>query len=300
MSDKANYFLSKALGDDFFESLAKVELWKPGTKTTVDHEEIKTGLHIVPRAVMSFLFRELIPMQINDSKEIAIPVGPDCLIRVTKHERDVYSGDITEANRVIVDFKYRSVPGIGLIIMSAFELYDLDQLKVPEKVAEVPGHADDFSARVQKLIDDRMQLQGLVERVVEHKMAQKDAVQQLLMARITSGLVHDEPSMPEAPIEKSVEKSKKGSPLKDFLDRKKPKKEEFSIHMAKGEQVDCPDCHKNIFNGKIFSGCICLGNDREKKLFIKKTEEGIKVRFSQGWDRENIEMLLEVLRRKHE
>ena len=55
---------------------------------------------------------------------------------------------------------------------------------------------------------------------------------------------------------------------------------------------------KNIFDGKAFSGCICLGDDMDRKLFIKKTEDGVKVRFSKGWDKENIEMLLEVLRRK--
>lgn len=301
---KANYFLGKVLGEDFFESLAKTELWKPGTRTTIDHEEIKTGLHIVPRAIMSFLFQELVPMAIGESKEVAIPVGPDCILRATKHERDVYTGDITENNKSIVDFKYRSVPGIGLIIMSAFELYDVDQLKVPEKQS-APEPKDDVSDKVQKMIDERMALHSLVERVVEQKLSQKDAIQQLIMAKLSASIAmpasmsrdelmsHEDPKM-----EKADEKPAKGSPLKAFLERKKSKSKDYSVHMAKGEQVDCPDCHKNIFDGKLFSGCICLGDDREKKLFIKKTEEGISVRFSKGWDQENIEMLLEVLRRK--
>jgi len=37
----------------------------------------------------------------------------------------------------------------------------------------------------------------------------------------------------------------------------------------------------------------------ERKVFIKKTESGVNVRFSKGWDEENISMLLEVLRSKN-
>lgn len=89
--------------------------------------------------------------------------------------------------------------------------------------------------------------------------------------------------------------------LKEFIEsRKKKNKPEFSVQLSKGETVDCPDCGKNIFNGSVFAGCICLGDDRERKVFIKKTEEGIKVRFSKGWDADNIEMLLSTLRNKRD
>jgi hypothetical protein len=91
--------------------------------------------------------------------------------------------------------------------------------------------------------------------------------------------------------------SQKVIPLQAFLE-KTERKREYSVFMAKGETVHCPDCGKNIFDGKVFSGCICLGDDMERKVFIKKSEDSIKVRFSKGWDQENIEMLLEVLRKK--
>ena len=38
MASGAEYFLKKALGEDFMESLQKFELWKPGTKSTVATE----------------------------------------------------------------------------------------------------------------------------------------------------------------------------------------------------------------------------------------------------------------------
>lgn len=333
MSLKVDQFLAKTLGEDFFESLSKVELWKPGTRTTIDHEEIKTALHIVPRVVMALLVQELVPMNIGETKELNLPFAPNALVRVSKHERDVYSGEIIQDNKLLVDFKYRSVPGVGLVMLSAFELYDMNSKEA--------GHKDlreDADHKVQKLIDERLAMHRLVEDVVEGKLRQRDAVQQILLAKLTESLeaqkkiesdianvtkiqsedphskkdeymrgmanglqvansiaTKQEPEFLESPIKKS---NKKGSPVKAFLEqRKKPK--EFAVHMAKGEQVDCPDCGKNIFDGQLYAGCICLGDDMDRKVFMKKTEQGLTIRFGRGWDPENIEMLLEVLRKKN-
>lgn len=307
MSSKADFFIKNVLGEDFFESLQKFELWKPGTKTTIDHEEIHTALKIVPRAVMAILIRELAPMNIGEAKEIDIPCEKSTILKVTKHERDVYSGTVDQENKTMVDFKYRSIPGIGLVIMSALELYDVEDLSHPAQPSE------DITDKVQKIIDERLALHDLVNKVVERKLMEKDAIQQLLLAKISEKL-HEPQAQPvvNIPLEslqgskemsKSDKKSKKTSPLGDFLEQRKSKKNlkknEFSIQLAKNEQVNCPDCRGSIFDGNVFSGCICVGDDMEKKVFLKKTEDGIQVRFSKGWDEENIEMLLEVLRRKN-
>jgi hypothetical protein len=332
MSSKADQFLKKTLGEDFFESLQKVELWKQGTKTTIDHEEIRTALQIVPRTIMALLIRELAPMAIGENKVVHLFVAANALLKVTKHERDVFSGDVEQDNKKIAEFKYRSIPGIGLVILSAFELYDMDTL-ADHRQNELQ---DGVSEKVQKLIDERLALHDLVGKVVDQKIMQKDAVHQLVLQRLTEALdlaqkrANDVAKLADlsketAPMSepyfrgmangiavadavvnnrepKFVDAPKKGSPLKSFLEVRKKKiaPKEFSIEMAKGENVNCPDCKKNIFDGQLFSGCICLGDDMERKVFIKKTEEGIKVRFSKGWDQENIEMLLEVLRRKRE
>lgn len=314
MAFNADYFLSKTLGKDFFESLTKFELWKPGTRTTVDHEEIKTALQIVPRTIMALLIRELSPMNIGESKDIHLPiseskVSTDGILKITKHERDVYSGEVIQENKVIVDFKYRSIPGIGLVIMSAFELYDIEQLSVEPSKAQ----PEDVTQKVQSLIDERIALHDLINKVVDKKLEERDAIKQLLMAKISETLPKKEEIIEgsgrfmtpddlkeEIPMAKS--NTKKESPLKGFLDSRKNKNKisptEFHIEMAKGEHVNCPDCKKDIFDGQVFSGCICLGDDMEKKIYVKKSEEGVKIRFGRGWDPENIEMLLEVLRSK--
>lgn len=330
MSSKATFFLSKTLGEDFVESLEKFELWKPDTRSVTDHNELFQGLRIVPRTIMSLLIKELTPMSIDENKEIKLPVESNSILKVTKHGPDTYSGEIIDNNKKLTEFKFRPIPGVGLVIMSCYELYNVDDLVKPDNTSE------DASNKIQRLIDERLALRDLIEKVVDKKMMEREAIHKLFMLKLsdsvremkekakqvqelrdlneratpqsdpyfqgmTNGLevanavVNDkEPKFVEAP-------KKKGSPLKDFLDSRKNKikKNEFAIEMAKGETVSCPDCGKSIFDGQLFSGCICLGDDREKKVFIKKTEEGIKIRFGRGWDQDNIEMLLEVLRRKH-
>jgi hypothetical protein len=89
--------------------------------------------------------------------------------------------------------------------------------------------------------------------------------------------------------------SKKGSPLKDFVERRK-KPKEYHVELTKSEKVDCDSCGQMIFGASGYSGCLCFGQDQHKKIWLKKTEDGIQIRFSRGWDEQNIEMLLETLR----
>jgi len=308
VSSSADSFLKKALGPDFFQSLEKFELLGAS-----DHEEIKTALQIVPRTLMSFLISNLQPMMVGESKEVELPIkhGKHPVLKVSKHDKDVYSGDIEDdtekyTNKKAAEFKYRSIPGIGLVIMKAFELYNVDDLdKKPEH--SVP---ETTIAMVQKMIDERLALHDLIGKVVDKKITQRDAIQSLVLAKLSGNMSHRESKptknetnikvnvdvSPEIKVEQKV-KIKKKSPLKDFLEerKKKLKKNEFKIELMKGEQVHCPDCGQRVFDGDIFGACICYGDCG--KVFLKKTEDGFKIRFSKNWDMDNIEMLLEILRK---
>lgn len=330
MASGANFFLKKALGEDFFQSLEKFELYKQGTKTVIDHEEIRTALKIVPRTVLSFLISHLAPMQIGETKEIRIPLQHgQPLLRVTKHEKDVYSGEIEDStekytDKKVAEFKYRSIPGVGLIVMSTFELYNVDDL------TKKPSHevSQDLSDTVQKLIDERLAMHDLIGKVVDKKIQERDAIQQLILAKLSANnsakapltdnyqeakqdlkekivdaALKTVPTSEDCPIQDVLDTVVKGSPLGKFLDKRKKKalrepKKEYAVGMTKGEQVNCPDCGQNIFKGEVFSGCVCLGDDMSKKIYLTKSETGFKVRFGKGWDPENIEMLLDVMRRK--
>ncbi len=328
-SGAANFFLKKTLGEDFLESLSKVELWKPSTRSTTDLQDIHLGLKLVPRTMMSFLIRELGPMKDGEHKDIDLPVEGNCKLRVDKHGPDVFSGDLECDNKKITEFKFRPIPGVGLVVMSNLQLYN------PEELEEKPKkeHAPEVLDQVQKLIDERLALHDLVGKVVDKKIQERDAIQQLVLAKLSENIkIKDkiveitkisEESTPN-PIEyhrgmtnglkvaKSIvtgkepefleptKKIKKSSPLNKFLEErsKKLKKKEHQISLSKGEQVSCPDCGQDIFNSKAFSGCLCFGEDADKKIYIKKSEDGVRIRFGRGWDPENIELLLEVLRSK--
>jgi hypothetical protein len=360
--------LKNILDDEFLESLAKsADLYKIGSNSVLDPEEIRIGLKVVPRAVMAMLISELAPMEINSHKDIQLPFGKVAYIRVNKNAADDFTGSVYSDNKLVYSFMNRSIPGLGIILLSTFELYDMEEIHKPNK------HAEDIDRKVQKLIDERMELHSLVGRVVEEKMAQREAIHKLMMAKLTEAMVAPTPAVAtpldikpgditkkETGHEKGIHrhwtsstgspsttedlngrstagmytrtvgghpptkedaedskirhtqvlnemkqmpkpnlgKSEKGSPLKGFLERKK-KPREHKVEMMKSETVDCPDCGQTIFGSSGFSGCICFGQDQHRKIWLKKTEDGVQLRFSRGWDEDNISQLLEMLRDKN-
>lgn len=295
-----NLSLNSILDNEFLLTLAKsADLYKIGSNSILDPEEIKIGLKVVPRAVMSMLISELTPMIINSSKDVQLPFGNTAYIRLNKNAADDYTGSIYDDNKLVYSFQNRSIPGLGIIVLSTFELYDMEELAKPVK--------NDVDSKIQKLIDDRMELHSLVNKVVEEKISQREALHKLMMSKLNEVLNSPPQVLPApvitAPIElkpedivKKEATPKKGSPLKNFLERKK-KSKEYHVEISKSEAISCPDCSQVIYGKGIFSGCLCLGQDQNKKLWIKKNNDGIQIKFSKSWDPENIEMLLETLRK---
>jgi glycosylphosphatidylinositol transamidase (GPIT) subunit GPI8 len=171
--------------------------------------------------------------------------------------------------------------------------------------------------RIQDIIDEKLRMRDLISKVVEEKLSQRQAIEELVKMRLSQMLLEsssfsdkkndleeeekEKEKEEEAKKEKELKMEKKLSKLKQFLERKAAKKSKpsYEIRIEKSESVICPDCGNKIFDEKSgFSGCVCFGPDRNKKIHIKKSENGIKLSFSKQWDPENIEMLLEVLRER--
>lgn len=336
--------LNNILDDAFLETLAKsADLYKIGTNSVLDPEEIRIGLKVVPRAVMAMLISELSHMDINTSKEIKLPFGKMAYMAVSKGAADDYTGSVYDNNKMVYGFQNRSIPGLGIILLSTFELYDMEELSKPHHIVE------DADRKVQKLIDERMELHSLVGRVVEDKMSQREAVNKLILMKLNEELAKEKKKnervsdvtkiavspgnananeymrgmanglvvadaiandkeanfveSPKKPLDvkpadiAKKEPGKKGSPLKAFLERKK-KPKEFHVEMTKSETRDCDSCGHTIFGNSGFSGCLCFGLDQNRKIWIKKSEDGVQIRFSKGWSVENMEMLLETLRKR--
>ncbi len=300
-----NNILKNIFNDEFLENLAKsADLYKIGTNSVLDPEEIRIGLKVVPRAVMAMLTAELVPMEINSHKNINLPFGKDAYMAVNKNAADDFTGSVYDNNKLVYDFKNRSIPGLGIILLSTFELYDMEDLNKPHK------HEDGIEKKVQKLVDERMELHSLVGKVVEEKLSQREAIHKLMMAKLTQALAT--PVVPAVPVHpvvtpldispkdivKRETQSKKKSPLGSFMERKK-KPRSYTVEIAKSESKNCDSCGQTIFGYNGFSSCLCFGENMGSKIWIKKSENSVQLRFSRGWSVDNIEMLLEILRRKN-
>ena len=303
MNKNAEYFLNKTLGNDFLESLgtalSKSEIYKPGSRTVVESSDMYQGMRLVPRVLMKLLIAELVPMQIGETKEVKLPVAEDTLLRATKHERDSISGEVIQNNVKIAEFMHRSIPGIGLVLLSALELYNVEHLEEDHKMD------DSSEQKIQSIIYERMHLHSLINQVIDGKLMHRDAVQQMFIAKLNQlSAEHKEMQKPKeepkaAPVVIVLEPKKK-RPLEDFVENRKKKlaKKEFSIEIKKSEEINCPECNGILFNDSGISACLCYGSDMGRKVFLKKTEDGYKISFPKSWNEDNIEMLLDVLRSK--
>jgi rubrerythrin len=308
--------IADLLGDDFMSDLAKAELYKPETNSTVSHEELADAMKVVPRAVMAWLTRNLADMKDGENRNLMIPFAraAGATMSLSKVTHDVYHGEVLSAqHKVLYRFKYRTIPGLGLVLLTTFELYDLEDLD-KDQIAK------DKESYLSSMIEERIALKSLIGQVIEEKMAQRDAIEQLIKLRMNSEIKKEaiDPAKAELTAKDSelkeykqraesaeiaqAEESKKETKadrLKEFIEnQKKLKKNDagYTVHLFKSE-FKCPDCGQKLFDGKNMSGCLCYGSDMGRKIFLKKNENGTTtVKFSKGWNKDNIEMLLSILK----
>lgn len=297
------------LGEDIFEHLEKMEMFKPDTNSTLDPNEIKVALQIVPRAVLGFLIANLKGLNVGGNVDLPLPFA-DAILHVNKISQDVYTGDVVQSGKRITEFQYRSLPGIGLILMSTFELYDvsdLDNLRDDKQESNID--------KIQDIIDERLKLNALVRSVVDQRISERDAIQQLINERLSEECEYEDEDEDEEyedePLhsdeEDSVEilddseedvmdSSTKKSKLKEFLDSREKKRQE-KVELDKSE-IDCPNCKSNLYKGEgDFKLCICYGQYYNKEIKIKKSEDGrFSFNFPKSFDTDNVEMLLEAIK----
>lgn len=256
-------------------------------------------------------------MKEGEIKDFPFKDGTDkeAFVHVQKYSGDNYSGYLSKEGKILARFKNRSLPGVGIILLSTFELYDFDDNKIVPKVeakVEVKPESTSLSSEINKLIEDRLNLHSIIKQVVDQRITEREALDKAINEKIFSMLklgLKGEDKKEEAKEEIKEEKAEKiekndkekiGLKLKAFLEKKKsPVAHGISIIMAKSEgPISCPDCGQTVFSNNQANGCLCCGENREAKIFIKKSDDGIKVRFSKDWTQENISLLLETLRNR--
>lgn len=302
LNHKALTFLKNTIGNDGIEALLKTELVKESTQTIVDHEEVRTALNIVPRTILAFLSERLKNMDPFEVKEFRLPLEEEAFINVKKLDNDVYSGHIFSKGKILAKFKHRTLPGIGLIIMTTFELYDVDNLTVAKDISE------DKAKEIDKIIEERLAMRDMIERVVDKKLEEREAIENLINKKLLQMVkeYQETPQKQDNPkndltvkigVMKKVEKPKRKLKLREFLEKRQSK---HLVSLEKSQTVRCPDCNNVILKDLKYKGCVCFGENMSSDLSLKKTDSGVLVCFDDSWTSENIQMLLSVLRKRNQ
>jgi hypothetical protein len=145
-------------------------------------------------------------------------------------------------------------------------------------------------------------LHSLICRVVDQKIAQRDAVEILVKEKLAQALKEQEKQeiaeveeIDDAMGEEQTPTPTKSDKLKQYLEAQKKRREEFEIE--KTENIHCPDCGTDLYDGgKNLNLCICYGEDWNKRIKMVKNEGRINMKFPKSMDTENIEMLLQTLK----
>ncbi len=307
-------FVKAAIGDEGFEELRKNQIFRESTNTVVIAEELDAALRIVPKALLAYLVQNLRPMEQGEDARLEIPGHPECYIQVTKQDSDVYLGQFIKEGKLVHNFKNSTIPNIGTHLVTYFEMYDRiienEQRKQPESI--------DY--KIQRMIEEKMALRDLVSKVVDQKLQEKDAIQQMVMNRIASSLTIPEESSVTIEVQEETEdeeleldkKENKASmephrqKLHDMrsrlseINRSSKKISKSEVVVIENKEAHCPDCDKKIFTkNEGYSGCVCFGEDMKSKIYMTKTEDGnISLRFPKKWNPDNVKMFLEILDKK--
>lgn len=298
MNFKDARIVKSILGEDIFQELKKSAIYKPESKTALQPEEIRVALEIVPRSVLSFLFAHLKYRADNEIIDLDLPWALNAKIHINKLGADNYSGEITKDGKRLYEFQHRSLPSIGLILLSVFELYDLDMLNEIKEKPEQP-EVKDRVEKLQDLIDDRLMLHNLIRDVVDKRISEREAIGRLIKEKLSEHIASVEEKTEEPKEYKPMENDKK-SKLRQFLENIEKKRQE-PVEMDKSEDIKCPDCKTTIHKKESMEiiPCICFGDHSRKPIkIIKKTDGKIQIKFPKNFEIENVEMLLSALKKQ--
>lgn len=297
MNSRDAKIVKSVLGEDVFDDLEKFEIYKPETATVVDPDEIKVALQIVPRTILSYLFANLKWKEVGESCDLELPFCPEARLHVDKKGPDNYHGELTKAGKVLSKFQHRSLPSIGLILLTSLELYDISQLDEIKSQQQKP-EVEEKAHKLQDIIDDRLAMHRMVQNVVDRKISEREAIDKLIKEKLNYHIMMANSSKD---AEESMEDSKK-TKLRQFLENRERRRQE-SVEIDKNE-ITCPDCDTTLWKTEDRNKiklCICYGENMNREIKFTKSEDGkIKLKFPKSFDIENVEMLLDAIKNKTE
>ena len=307
-------FVKAAIGDEGFEELRKNQIFRSSTNTAIKVEELDAALRIVPKALLSYLAQKLRPLSIGEEAIVEIPGQDGCYIRLTKQDSDVYIGQFIKGNQIVHNFKNSTIPNIGAHLVTYFEMYD----KIIEH--EQTKESESIDQKIHRMIEEKLALRDMVSDVVDKKMQEKEAIQQMVMNRIASSLTIPKEPIVTIEVQKEenggfeLDKKEEGASMEPHkqklhdmrsrlseINKSKKGMSKSEVIVIKNQEAHCPDCSKKIFTeSKGYHGCVCFGEDMKSKIYMAKTEDGkISLRFPKKWNPDNVKMFLDILNKKN-
>lgn len=278
------------LGEKFISSLQKEEMasgiYKPSANVSIEIDDIYTSLKIVPKFVLEWVYENIKYMKKGDNRDLSIPScwtdGVEHNLHIDKHDHDVFSGEITANGDKITSFKYRSLPAIGLILLSTFELYDIEKLDEKKDLKHIPQHS---SSDIDRSILNALKLKMAIQSVLDGEKEEKEAINDVINSRI--------PDIFAGTMQKS-KKTKKPTAVREFVSKIKNK---TSVVLDKS--IKCPHCNTELYKSgdKSITLCICYGEFMNKTLKLTKSESSnASLDIPKGFGGFNLEMLLEAIK----
>lgn len=305
MKKKEEKLVKTLLGNDIYDTLKKNGIVKPYTNTVTDEQELKIGLQIVPRTILSFLMRKLKYLKKDEATTIELPFVENARLELVKYGPDNYSGDLIHNNEVISKFKYRSIPSIGILILSSFELYDIDVLRQP--IQQNPTtEQKNLEQKLQDIIEERLRLRELVEMVVDKKISQQEAIKSLIKEKIHAFLTekrYEDDTSKEEIVEKDPEEEAEIHQKKYMQSLKDALQLRLESDSKSSDSIICEDCDTVLFKKgeKSIKCCICHGEFMDAEIpLIKKKDGTFSLKFPKNFEPYNIKTLLKAIKRsKH-
>lgn len=294
MNTKDAKIIKSILGDDIFETLEKYEIYKPNTNSVVDPEEIKIALQIVPRSVLSYLFNNLKYKEIGEQTELDLPFALNAKLYINKQGTDNYKGEIVQDGKKLGEFQHRSLPSVGLILLTTFELYDMPLL---DEIKESPENVEK-ERKLQDIIDERLTFHKLIQDVVDKRISEREAINKLIHEKLNNHIQMINSDSINEKEDDLMENDDKKSKLKQFLESRERKRQE-TVELDKSE-ISCPDCGTQLYKGgDSIKLCVCYGEFHNKNIKIEKKENGrFKFKFPKSFEIDNIEMILDAIKNK--
>lgn len=177
MKKGAEAILKSIVGDAGLESLSKA-IFRRQTNTVADPMELYLPLMVVPRAILSWLVKNIQPLKVGDNADLKLPGREDVTFHIMKRASDVYDGEFVQGGKIIHAFEKQTLPSIGGHLMTVFEDYGHldDKPVVMDRKEAVKEHEELIDAiKSPSKKDDKEQLEQQSKELEQYRAGTEDS-----------------------------------------------------------------------------------------------------------------------------